>query len=156
MLQTAKSIAKDLHLNKSDLMVGFHAKSSLKPLHLHVITKDFNSPHLKVTILILTTKSKRNYLSFHTDYFIKIDQVLKSLKEYKKFHHPLSEAELNELTKRSLTCHICGKVFNTIPQLKNDLLKHEIMKSAVKLSPSKSLFHCDQCILFYYYRWRYT
>jgi aprataxin len=48
MLNRAKLLPSELNLERNDFMVGFHAKSSLKPLHLHIISKDFLSPHLTV------------------------------------------------------------------------------------------------------------
>jgi hypothetical protein len=51
MLNRAKLFPSELNLERKDFMVGFHSNPSLKPLHLHVISKDFISPHLTVVIV---------------------------------------------------------------------------------------------------------
>jgi aprataxin len=43
------------------IMAGVHSVPSLRNLHIHVITKDFNSPRLK---------SKKHYNSFNTRFFV--------------------------------------------------------------------------------------
>lgn len=43
------------------VQVGIHSVPSMNNLHIHVITRDFNSPRLK---------NKKHYLSFTTEFFV--------------------------------------------------------------------------------------
>lgn len=44
-----------------DFEIGFHAQPSMRHLHMHVISTDFDSP---------TLKTQRHWNSFHTELFI--------------------------------------------------------------------------------------
>lgn len=46
---------------QKDFQIGFHAQPSMRHLHMHVISTDFDSP---------TLKTKRHWNSFHTELFI--------------------------------------------------------------------------------------
>ena len=50
--------------------LGFHSIPSMKHLHLHVISKDYDSPCLK---------HKKHWNSFTTKFFLDADWVLKQL-----------------------------------------------------------------------------
>lgn len=47
--------------NEKNFKIGYHASPSMQRLHIHVISKDFNSAYLK---------TKRHWNSFNTDNFI--------------------------------------------------------------------------------------
>lgn len=49
---------------------GFHAIPSLEPLHMHVISKDFDSDRMKI---------KKHHNSFRTDFFITSDALINVL-----------------------------------------------------------------------------
>jgi aprataxin len=53
-------------------MMGFHAIPSLSCLHLHIISKDMQSPALK---------NKKHFLSFTSRFFISIDSIKKMWNE---------------------------------------------------------------------------
>ena len=49
-----------LHLDPSNVLMGFHALPSMRQLHMHVLTKDFNSPFMK---------KRHHFNSFTTEFF---------------------------------------------------------------------------------------
>jgi len=87
--------------------VGFHAIPTLRQLHMHIISQDFDSDCLK---------NKKHWNSFTTKFFIDIDVAIKMLKENAniKFDEVLYERYLQQ----PLRCHICHNEFKFIPQLK--------------------------------------
>ncbi len=71
--EVQKTSIKKFHVPNSDscFRVGFHSKPSLLHCHLHIVSADFfASPNLK---------HKTHYLSFATDFFFELNQVIKSL-----------------------------------------------------------------------------
>lgn len=65
LLDKMYSLALDLIQIKGhkpdDFKIGFHAQPSMRHLHMHVISTDFDSP---------TLKTHRHWNSFHTELFI--------------------------------------------------------------------------------------
>jgi aprataxin len=94
---------------------GYHIVPSLYPLHLHIITDDYNSTCLK-------TKSHWN--SFVTDYFVPIERIEQCLSSGKEFREFIDEAHSEELLKIPLKCHKCSTRFANFPLLKTHLLTH--------------------------------
>lgn len=45
-----------------DFIIGYHMSPSMQRLHLHVVSKDFNSDYLK---------TKKHWNSFNTEFFYK-------------------------------------------------------------------------------------
>ena len=72
-LANEEIVAKNINQNLK-FKIGFHSVPSMDHLHLHVISQDFCSPFLK---------TKRHYLSFTTDFFYEISNVIKILKKDK-------------------------------------------------------------------------
>ena len=96
---------------------GFHAEPSMNRLHLHMISKDFDSIFLK---------TRKNYNSFNGDFLITPERVLSDLNEYGKVQLPPKE-ELIALLKGQLNCHFCDKIFNckhAFAELKKHLQSH--------------------------------
>ena len=60
-------VLSEMKLDSDDLKIGFHAIPSMKQLHLHVISKDFQGRGLK---------NKKHYNSFVTDFFLDMNFVL--------------------------------------------------------------------------------
>jgi aprataxin len=98
-----------------EFKLGYHIVPSLYPLHLHIITDDYNSPCLK-------TKSHWN--SFVTDYFLPIDRLERWLFSGKKIIEFIDEPHSEELLKLPLKCHKCSTALPNFPQLKAHLLTH--------------------------------
>lgn len=47
--------------NSESFKIGYHAEPSMKQVHLHVISTDFDSPYLK---------NKKHWNSFNTEFFV--------------------------------------------------------------------------------------
>jgi aprataxin len=95
-------------------MIGFHVIPSLLPLHLHIISSDFNSDHLK---------TKRHYNSFTTKFFIKINDIINHLESNNNNINSIigSKEYYEGLLKSDMKCNRCGIVLNNIPNLKKHL-----------------------------------
>lgn len=65
------------------VMMGFHAKPSLKPLHMHVVSRDLE----KVT-------TKKHYLSFaDPDFFLDVEWVCSELRERGRVVYDMADKE---------------------------------------------------------------
>ncbi|KAI8822377.1 HIT-like domain-containing protein [Fimicolochytrium jonesii] len=87
--------------------VGFHAVPSMKQLHLHVISQDFDSPHLK---------NKKHWNSFTTPFFKDFEEVRDILNREGSVN--FDTAYYEGLLKGPLKCHRCGEEVKNIPGLK--------------------------------------
>ncbi|XP_012943520.1 aprataxin [Aplysia californica] len=96
---------------------GYHAVPSMSHLHMHVISQDFNSPCLK---------TKKHWNSFVTDYFVDSKAVIKSIQKHGQWN--VNKEEMDQLLKQDLKCHICKKMFRTIPELKAHIVFHDVTK----------------------------
>ena len=86
---------------------GFHAVPSMNHLHLHVISQDFDSPHLK---------NKKHWNSFTTTFFVPLDEVLIGcMKDQVDFSYRANRLQ------NGLKCHRCCKVQSNMPQLKQHI-----------------------------------
>ena len=101
---------------KIEIMVGFHIVPSLVPLHLHVISNDFQSDSLK---------TKVHYNSFSTDFFVPVDTVIRSIKMNPKIVQNLYDKYRNgrngHADSRKINCFFCGELFKTMPVLKGHI-----------------------------------
>ncbi|CAG8478822.1 11063_t:CDS:10 [Ambispora leptoticha] len=105
---------------KLQFRMGFHTIPSMKQLHMHVVSQDFISPKLK---------NKKHWNSFTTGFFKDTDEILKTLQENGKLQARFLQFFFDKdfyegLLKAPMKCHLCGKKMNTIPELKDHLLKH--------------------------------
>ena len=112
-------------INKASLMSGFHAVQSMQPLHMHIVSRDFQSDCFK---------HKKHWNSFNTAYFVKLDELIQHLdvdldhlaKDYfseDKFNLR-KRSVLDECLKADLKCNFCGASQSNIPNLKKHLLTH--------------------------------
>uniref|UniRef100_A0A098M1Q5 Aprataxin n=1 Tax=Hypsiglena sp. JMG-2014 TaxID=1550645 RepID=A0A098M1Q5_9SAUR len=92
--------------------LGYHAIPSMRQLHLHVISQDFDSKWFK---------TKKHWNSFTTNYFLDSADVIAVIK--KKGRITVDQNAFQLLTL-PLKCHICKKQLPTIPQLKEHLKEH--------------------------------
>jgi aprataxin len=86
--------------------VGYHAKPSLEPLHVHVVSVDLVSEFLK---------NKRHFASFATDRFVDASKVERAL---------AAGTLADLLVSRdgdALACHRCGEAGANMPALKRHL-----------------------------------
>ncbi|KAN0033259.1 hypothetical protein ACTA71_002683 [Dictyostelium dimigraforme] len=84
------------NLKKSDFKFGFHAIPSMKRLHLHIISNDYNSKYLK---------NNKHWNSFTTDFYIPFDNILNELKSNGKVK--IDQIKYNSILSQKKECPIC-------------------------------------------------
>nr|GME08854.1 transcription factor bHLH140 [Ipomoea batatas]GME19944.1 transcription factor bHLH140 [Ipomoea batatas] len=95
-------------LNENESLIfrlGYHSVPSMRQLHLHVISQDFNSKHLK---------NKKHWNSFNSPFFRDSVDVIEEVSQNGK-------ATLNDdekLLAMELRCHRCRSAHPNIPRLK--------------------------------------
>lgn len=93
---------------------GFHAIPSLHPLHLHIVSTDFDSDQLK---------NAKHWNSFTTDFFVESSTVISWLENDKLPINELpSHIELENKLKNPLKCHHCNNSMKNMPSLKKHIL----------------------------------
>lgn len=109
-------------VNKSNVLYGFHAVQSMQPLHMHIISNDFQSDCLK---------NKKHWNSFTTKYFVKLNDLLDHLENVLKNDYFVTDKfnlnkpqVLKNYLDSDLKCHICNAAQNNMPNLKRHLLTH--------------------------------
>ena len=108
-----KDVSDKLGNKKVNFRIGFHGVPSMKQLHMHVISQDFDS---------ICLKTKRHWNSFTSDFFLEADHVITEIEE-KGCLHPDKE-KFEALLKLPLKCHLCGKMPKNMPDLKSHLDHH--------------------------------
>ncbi|XP_043725001.1 transcription factor bHLH140 isoform X2 [Telopea speciosissima] len=88
--------------------LGYHSAPSMRQLHLHVISLDFNSNHLK---------NKKHWNSFNTAFFRDSVDVIEEIEKYGKA--TLHDDE--KLLSMELRCHRCRSAHPNIPRLKSHI-----------------------------------
>lgn len=91
--------------------LGFHSIPSMRHLHLHVISKDYDSPCLK---------HKKHWNSFTTRFFLDVDWVLQRLEDLNGTADHL-EYDLDEkhaLEKGIMRCPKCKIELRNMPAVK--------------------------------------
>ncbi|RNA08194.1 aprataxin isoform X2 [Brachionus plicatilis] len=114
----AENFPKEL---KSKTMCGFHSIQSMQPLHMHIISKDFDSDCLK---------NKKHWNSFNTKYFINLDDLIECLKNEKDyfkndFFNLNNQKILKDYLDCPLKCNVCNAVQKNMPSLKRHLVTHK-------------------------------
>lgn len=90
--------------------MGFHSIPSMKQVHMHVISQDFDSEALK---------NKKHWNSFTTSFFVDVDQMIGMLKDHDGFRCNVNEC--NKALELPLKCHKCGCPCRNMPALKDHL-----------------------------------
>ncbi|KAI3932242.1 hypothetical protein MKW98_024962 [Papaver atlanticum] len=88
--------------------LGYHSDPSMRQLHLHVVSQDFNSKHLK---------NKKHWNSFNTAFFLDSVDVIEEIEKCGK-------AKLNDnesLMSVELRCNKCRSAHPNIPHLKSHI-----------------------------------
>ncbi|XP_062095061.1 transcription factor bHLH140 isoform X2 [Humulus lupulus] len=88
--------------------LGYHSAPSMRQLHLHVISQDFNSKHLK---------NKKHWNSFTTAFFRDSVDVMEEVSSHRKVR--LGDDE--KLLSMELRCHRCRSAHPNIPRLKSHI-----------------------------------
>ncbi|CAK7343852.1 unnamed protein product [Dovyalis caffra] len=100
---------KFLHEDSSMVFrLGYHSVPSLRQLHLHVISQDFNSNHLK---------NKKHWNSFNTAFFRDSVDVIEEIKNHGKATIKDEDSQLS----MELRCHRCRSAHPNIPRLKSHI-----------------------------------
>ena len=106
----AEHLLLNLPSSAPSFLVGFHALPSLYPLHLHVLSSELDSPHLK---------HKKHYNSFTTAFFLTLDDVVRRLETDGRIR--VDEQRTKEELRRPLRCCRCHAPVATMPALKRHL-----------------------------------
>lgn len=90
---------------ESEVMVGVHTHPSMNHMHIHILSRESHSPCMK---------HKKHYLSFHTSFFVGIDELPLD-KDAERFH-------AGNWPSLDQVCWRCGKNFgNKFARLKEHL-----------------------------------
>lgn len=109
----ARRIASERSADGSSFNIGYHAIPSLHPLHIHIISDDFDSPALK---------KKYHWNSFNTDYFVPIDLVESWLSSGKSADSQMrTNEEYEAMTSLPMKCNHCKVELKNIPTLKKHI-----------------------------------
>jgi len=92
------------------IRLGYHSIPSLTPLHLHIISQDFDSPALK---------TKKHWNSFTTPFFLDASAVESRLENHGRVH--VDHIKCVAYEKQDLHCHRCHKQQKNMPELKNHI-----------------------------------
>lgn len=87
--------------------LGFHMVPSMRQLHMHVISHDLDSSALK---------NKKHWNSFTTAFFVPAAALIAQLEDDGRVWFDAVAGE--EMLKRDMHCHRCGRPLKTMPQLK--------------------------------------
>ncbi|XP_073044532.1 transcription factor bHLH140 [Primulina eburnea] len=99
---------KFLNDNQSlSFRLGYHSDPSMRQLHLHVISQDFDSHYLK---------NKKHWNSFTTPFFRDSVDVIKEVEEHGKII-----LKDDEFLSMELRCHRCRSAHPNIPRLKSHI-----------------------------------
>ena len=113
-------------INKYNLQLGFHAIQTFKPLHMHIISKDFSTNNLN---------KKQIWNSFNTSYFIALDDLINHFEkdlnygQRDYFSTDIFQIKnikyLESLLLSNIACNVCKKEQVNLVILKEHLLTHQ-------------------------------
>ncbi|XP_038906054.1 transcription factor bHLH140 isoform X2 [Benincasa hispida] len=90
--------------------LGYHSAPSMRQLHLHVISQDFDSSHLK---------NRKHWNSFNTDFFRDSVAVMDEVSS----HGKASMMDDESLMSMELRCNRCRSAHPNLPKLKAHIFK---------------------------------
>ncbi|MEW5313612.1 MAG: hypothetical protein WDW38_005166 [Sanguina aurantia] len=99
--------------------MGFHAVPSMRQLHMHVISQDYDSPALK---------HAKHWNSFTTAYFLPVDQVISTLQLQGSI--PMDIATYEKAAKGAMKCPHCHCSLRNMPAVKTHTAGAGCRKSA--------------------------
>uniref|UniRef100_A0A182JR19 HIT domain-containing protein n=1 Tax=Anopheles christyi TaxID=43041 RepID=A0A182JR19_9DIPT len=114
MYRLAHGVIKEWGLDKKQFNFGYHLKPHMKRLHLHVISKDFDSPGLK---------RRHHWTIFNTDIFQSHEAVLTELKMHGQIHQR-PDAYIEALRKGPLKCTVCLYERDHLIMMKKHIIVH--------------------------------
>ena len=92
---------------------GYHAVPSLKRLHLHIISQDFDSPKLW---------KQHHWNTFNTEYFMDSSKVIEDIEKDGKVE--VDDKAYEALLEQRMKCNACPEQFSDISLLKSHLQEH--------------------------------
>lgn len=90
--------------------MGFHWKPSMKQLHMHAVSQDFDSSCLK---------QPKHYRSFCSEFFLDVDAVTRELQNNGRVH--IDMRAIDDLMKAPLKCLWCKAVMQNLPATKRHI-----------------------------------
>lgn len=114
MLKVARDFVSQLTEPKLDFQYGYHASPSMARLHMHVISRDFDSIHLK---------TKKHWNSFTTEFFVDAQTIISALNDTGRLEL-FDRGKCDLLLKTPLRCHVCRVELPTMPKLKLHIKQH--------------------------------
>nr|CAB3496224.1 unnamed protein product [Digitaria exilis] len=88
--------------------LGYHSVPSMRQLHLHIISQDFNSTSLK---------NKKHWNSFSTPFFLDSVDVIEEIEQ----HGSATTSSDEKVLAMELRCHRCRSAHPNIPKLKSHI-----------------------------------
>lgn len=115
MLEKGKRLVEKIKENEEEarFRLGYHALPSMRRLHMHIISQDFDSPYLK---------HKKHWNSFTSAFFMDAVDVIAELKE--KGSVTIDKGLYEGILKEPLKCHHCKQLQPTMPKLKDHIGRH--------------------------------
>ncbi|KND00810.1 hypothetical protein, variant [Spizellomyces punctatus DAOM BR117] len=112
MKRKADEVVNEMRKKDASLefRIGFHAIPSMRQLHMHVISQDFDSAALK---------NKKHWNSFTSQFFLDFDTVRSMLDAKGQVRY--NEATYEAMLKGPLLCHRCKTECRNIPSLKKHI-----------------------------------
>ncbi|KAL6337602.1 hypothetical protein AAG906_037195 [Vitis piasezkii] len=112
--------------------LGYHSAPSMRQLHLHVISQDFNSKHLK---------NKKHWNSFNSAFFRDSVDVIEEITNHGRATIKGEDSRLS----MELRCHRCRSAHPNMPRLKSHISNCQasfppslLQNDRLVLAPSKS------------------
>lgn len=116
----ARRIAGERDSTDNVIKIGYHGIPSLYPLHIHIVSGDFDSPCLK---------NKKHWNSFTSDYFVSIDLVESWLSRGVTASSQMYTVdEYDAMLTMPLRCNCCGKGMKNILTLKEHISSRKCRK----------------------------
>ncbi|XP_050091815.1 aprataxin-like protein [Anopheles aquasalis] len=122
--------AETTGLPKKRFDLGYHQRPSQRRLHLHVVSKDYYSPHLG---------GKFRWNAFHTDFFMKTEVAIERLRTHGSIER-LSQAQLTAWKNAPLKCNQCSYRAKSFFYLKTHLYQHAIQSSSLRVIAASPIF----------------
>lgn len=129
MLENIQLRLRELLLQDTKLFPVIFQVPSMRQLHLHVISQDFNSLHLR---------NKKHWNSFNTVFFRDSADVIEEIEK-------IGKATLNDdekLLSMELRCHRCKSAHPNIPKLKSHIANCKASFPSSLLQHGRLVFAC--------------
>ena len=93
---------------------GYHMVPSMKRLHLHIVSQDFNSFRMR---------KKHQWNTFNTEYFIDSEALMAIIEE--KGCIDVNEKFYEALLQSQMQCNYCFKVYASIQEMTRHIRSHD-------------------------------